>query len=488
MKLLSVLLQENNLAHDISIHNLQSDSRLVKPGDLFIALSGSKTDGKKFIQQAISQGAVAVIYESAEKKDQVIENIPIIHIENLAENLGFIAARFYDYPSKDMLVIGVTGTNGKTSTTFLLAQALNQVGYKAGVIGTLGVGQLNALQSTGMTTPDALTLQKQFAEFKKAGVTAVAMEVSSHALDQFRVNGVEFDAAVFTNLTRDHLDYHVTMDNYARAKQKLFLWPGLKKAIINADDEIGQAWLNTLSFDAETCAYSVQQTENQKINHDKYLIAKLATFNASGIHALIESSFGMGELNAGLLGRFNCSNLLAVLATLCMLSIPLNQALKTLATCHGVPGRMQLVRAANKPLAIVDYAHTPDALEQVLKTIKEFATAKIICVFGCGGDRDKGKRPLMAKIAEQYADVLVLTSDNPRSEEPAQIVEDMLKGLQSAEAALIELDRAKAIALALNLAKVEDIILVAGKGHETTQTIKGTVHHFNDVEVIEENI
>jgi len=299
---------------------------------------------------------------------------------------------------------------------------------------------------------------------------------------------VEFDAAVFTNLTRDHLDYHVTMDNYAKAKQKLFLWPGLKNAIINADDEIGQTWLNTLSFSAETCAYSVQQTEN--INHNAFcfLSAKQATFNASGIHALIESSFGTGELNASLLGRFNCSNLLAVLATLCMLSIPLNQALKILATCHGVPGRMQLVRAANKPLAIVDYAHTPDALEQVLKTIKEFATAKIICVFGCGGDRDKGKRPLMAKIAEQYADVLVLTSDNPRSEEPAQIVEDMLKGLKNAETAFIELDRAKAIALALNLAKVEDIILVAGKGHETTQTIKGTVHHFNDVEVIEENI
>lgn len=471
-----------------SITGLACDSRRVLSGNLFFALSGTKTDGRKYIDEAIKNGALFILQEGPLSVEEQ-NNILFICLPDIKKQIGLIASKFYNYPSHEMLVIGVTGTNGKTSTCCLTAQVLEKLGYKVGVIGTLGMGTLVALNHSGMTTPDAITLQHQFYEFKKSGMTAVVMEVSSHALDQYRVEGVQFDAAIFTNLTRDHLDYHHSMENYAKAKRRLFNWPGLKYAIINADDEIGEGWVNELSDKLSVCCYSLSHPREcgdpLKI---KTLFTQNLQLDLSGIHASLSGSFGELAFHSELLGQFNVSNLLAVLSCLCMLGIPLKKAAKLLSKCHGVPGRMQLVREKNKPLAVIDYAHTPDALEQVLATLKALPCKKIICVFGCGGDRDRGKRPLMAAIAEKYADLIVVTNDNPRSEEPESIAKEIMQGFHDMSKVMLELDRACAIALALKQAQEGDIVLVAGKGHETTQTIKGIVYPFDDVDVVKSKL
>ncbi len=471
-----------------SITGLACDSRHVLPGNLFFALNGTKTDGRKYIDEAIKNGAQVILQEgppSIEKQNDIL----FIFLPDINKQVGLIAAKFYAHPSHEMLVIGITGTNGKTSTCCLAAQVLEKLGYKVGVIGTLGMGELAALNHSGMTTPDAITLAHQFHEFKKAGMKAVVMEVSSHALDQYRVDGIQFDAAIFTNLTRDHLDYHQSMENYAKAKRRLFNWPGLKCAIINADDETGEAWINELSDKLNVCSYSLSRLRERAGVRE--LFTQKLQLDLSGIHASLSGSFGEIAFHSELLGQFNVSNLLAVLSCLCMLGIPLDIAAKSLSECHGVRGRMQLVRGKNKPLTVIDYAHTPDALEQVLTTLKALPCKKIICVFGCGGDRDRGKRPLMAAIAAKYADLIVVTNDNPRSEEPETIAKDIMQGFHDMSKVMLELDRARAIALALKQAQEGDIILIAGKGHETTQTIKGIVYPFDDVarvrEIISEN-
>ena len=474
------------------ITGLACDSRHVLPGNLFFALSGIKTDGRNYIDEAIKKGVLVILQEgplSIEKQN----NILFICLPDINKQVGPIASKFYDHPSHEMIVIGITGTNGKTSTCCLTARVLEKLGYKVGVIGTLGMGELAALNHSGMTTPDAITLQHQFHKFKKSGMTAVVMEVSSHALDQYRVDGIQFDAAIFTNLTRDHLDYHHTMENYAKAKRRLFNWPALKYAIINVDDKIGEAWINELSDQLSVCCYSLSRaffSRHPRAGGDPIKIKKLFTQNLqldlSGIHATLSGSFGKVEFHSELLGQFNVSNLLAVLSCLCMLGIPLDTAAKSLSECHGVRGRMQLVREKNKPLAVIDYAHTPDALEQVLITLRALPCKKIICVFGCGGDRDRGKRSLMAAIAEKYADLIIVTSDNPRSEEPETIAKEIVQGFHDMSKVMLELDRARAIALALKQAQEGDIVFIAGKGHETTQTIQGVVYPFDDVEVVKD--
>lgn len=460
---------------DREITGLTQDSRQVKPGDLFFAVPGTKMDGRQFIHAAIKQGAAAVLAEVGSGEKRVYE------IPQLAQQIGPIASRFYGNPSQHLKVIGITGTNGKTSCSHFIAQALQLTGRPCGIIGTLGYGFPGHLQPTHLTTADAITLQRILAEFHSQGAKFVAMEVSSHSLPQGRVNGIHFDTAVFTNLTRDHLDYHGDMNHYAQAKRQLFTWPGLQHAILNADDPYGLQWSQELADALSTYVYSLNPLKNTSHQTQRIGIHH-AEFATVGVTASIHTPWGDGVLhNPYLIGRFNLSNLLAVLAVLGIMGIPLKDNLAQLAQLRGVPGRMDVAGGTNKPLIVVDYAHTPDALEQVLLVLREHCQGKLWCVLGCGGNRDRGKRPLMGKVAQQYADYLVITDDNPRHEDPRQIVTEILQGLTDRRSVVVEHDRRRAIAHAINCAQAGDSVLIAGKGHETYQMIGDEKLPFNDM-------
>jgi len=396
-------------------------------------------------------------------------------------------------------MIGITGTDGKTSVSHFMAQAIEQ----CAVIGTIGLGMLDNLQKATHTTPDVLSVHKNLAEMKQQGVTTVAMEVSSHALDQGRVANVAFDVAVLTNLGRDHLDYHKTVDAYAEAKEKLFYWAGLKAVVINLDDEFGQKIVTSKTLISDSDRFKQQNEKSFKNrggvlrqssvtilgygigNIEDYpqdsLVAQNARFTTKGISAQIHYGNQNGELTATVLGRFNLSNLLAALGVMLAMGMSLSDALAKLNKVQTVSGRMEKVGDSGF-LTVVDYAHTPNALEAVLKALREHTENNLICVFGCGGDRDTGKRPLMAGIAEQYADVVIVTDDNPRSENPEQIMQDIVAGFKSPESAVIEHDRATAIHCALNQAKTGDAVLIAGKGHENVQILATGTVPFNDRE------
>lgn len=462
--------------NDREITGLSQDSRQVKRGDLFFAYQGLQTDGRNFIDDAIAKGAVAILMEvgaplvGAQSKAGTTPATTILSIPNLANHIGEIAARFYHHPSRHMQVVGVTGTSGKTTCTQLLAHALQLAGDSCGVIGTLGYGLVGHLQNGSLTTPDAVELQHLLADLKAQGAKYISMEVSSHRLAQKRISGLDLKVGVFTNLSRDHLDYHGDMENYAAAKRSLFNQPGLQYGVLNADDAYGQKWLQELTA-LPTYAYSLDQPKAE-LAHIPHIFVRHANFDAIGFTAAISTPWGDGVLhNPYLIGRFNLSNLLAVLTVLGILGFPLEVSLKHIAELRGVPGRMETFGGNGKPLLVVDYAHKPDALEQVLKTLRQECHGKLWCVFGCGGDRDKGKRPLMGKIAERYSDHLVVTDDNPRREDPRQIVTDILQGLENASNAVVEHDRRRAIAHAVSCAQPNDIILIAGKGHETYQII-----------------
>jgi len=471
---------------DRLISGLAQDSRLVKPGDLFFARSGTQKDGREFVAAAIKQGAVAVLVEEQETASKVNDEttvVPIFPVKDLAKLIGVIAARFYNDPSNHLKVIGITGTNGKTSCSHFIAQALQLEDKPCGIIGTLGNGLYGQLQHTDLTTPDAITLQKLFAEFQTNGTKYVAMEVASHGLVQGRVSGTHFNIAVFTNLTRDHLDYHGSIANYAAAKRTLFTQPGLGCAVLNADDKYGAEWLTELKPILPVYSYSLNPPlpQQQELNGIAKTYVHHAQLDSSGITASIHTPWGDGVLhNPHLTGRFNLSNLLAVVTVLGILGLSLEVILARMAQLRGVPGRMETFGGGNKPLVIVDFAHTPDALEQVLKALGEYKQGLLWCVFGCGGDRDRGKRPLMAKVAEQYADRLIITDDNPRQEDPKQIVAEIYAGLTDPGKAVIEHDRRRAIAHAISCAQADDVILIAGKGHETYQIIGKEKEPFND--------
>ena len=460
------------------ISGLALDSRLVSPGDLFCAYSGNKEDGAKYIEDAIAKGAVAVLCSSKVEK---IKNIPIFYLPNLQHIIGKLAAKFHEYPAENLTVIGVTGTNGKTSITQLIARSLEMLGKKCGIIGTLGVGFPDELTSTGLTTPDAITVQKSLVEFLEKGAEAVTVEASSHALDQGRLESANFKIAVFTNLTRDHLDYHSDMESYFVAKKILFQQKSLKTAVINIDDEYGRRLFSDLPKGVGAYAYSIEEDSDTK--YPKIIRAKNIKMLPDGIKADLVTPWGEGELKTHLLGRFNLSNLLAVLATLCLLNIDFGKALKTLNALPIVLGRMQIVRANTKtagPLVVIDYSHTPDALEKALKALREHCHGKLCCVFGCGGDRDRGKRPIMGRIAEQFSDHIVVTSDNPRSEDPEKILADVVSGLICPAKAKVEVDRSLAIHHAIKYADVSDVVLIAGKGHEDYQLIGKNKIPFSD--------
>lgn len=454
--------------------DIVSDSRDVVAGALFLAYPGEKTDGRAYIPDAIAKGASAILWEPNHfdwNPDWDIENTPVV---NLKQQAGNIADQFYNSPSTTLRTIGVTGTNGKTSVTQWIAQCFNWLETKAAVIGTLGNGLPNQLTQTSNTTPDALLLQKLLAEYVQKNIEVVALEVSSHGICQGRVNGVHFDVAVLTNLSRDHLDYHGSFEKYAEAKKRLFYSAGLKSAVLNSDEDFGRAIKQELDdVDIEVLTYGISSGDVQatKINLDHGCIRFFVT-----------TPYGQADVSANLIGRFNVYNVLAVLATLLVSKVTLTDAVEAITHIQPLSGRMQLFGGGELPLVVVDYAHTPDSLKNVLLALREEAQQKVICVFGCGGNRDQGKRAMMGEVASKFADGVVVTSDNPRDEDPESIIQAILEGVSGEYA--VEEDRAKAISIAIENARAGDVVLIAGKGHEDYQEIAGKKHHFSDVEQV----
>lgn len=457
------------------IHGLQNDSRCVKPGDLFLAYAGATADGRLFIRQALAKGAGAVVYDPFMMPMMDIPQAEIcIPVEQLKDKLAAIASRFYQFPAHALKVTGVTGTNGKTTIAYQLAQAHEQLGSSAAYIGTLGQGRVDDLKPLMNTTPDALCLQKILHEHQSNQVKNICMEVSSHALELGRVECIDFNQAIFTNLTHDHLDFHKTMEDYARAKAKLFANSTLEYAIINQDDEYHSIMSRALPSTCRLLTYGLSSSA------DVHAVNWHTHMQGSDIEA--STPWGVLKFHVSLLGAFNIYNSLAVLTSLLVSGYPVADALAIMPQLHASPGRMEVV--AKNPCVIVDYAHTPDALKNVLMTLQRLKKNKLWVVFGCGGNRDTTKRPLMGKIAGQYADHVIITSDNPRHEDPARIMQDIESGIESKIHVRCIQDRQKAIEEALHGAQERDIVLIAGKGHENYQQIGDERFSFSDQDIV----
>lgn len=458
---------------DLEINGiLQNDSRKIRVGDVFVAYPGAATDGRNYLEQAVIAGAVAIIYEPENWQKSIALPIPAYPVTDLVRQLGAIAHRFYQI--KDTLyVTGVTGTNGKTTIAYQLAQAHELMHHKAAYIGTLGQGQAFSLETLNNTTPDALHLQYLFHQYQQEGIQQICMEVSSHALEQKRVDGISFKQAIFTNLTLDHLDYHHTMEAYAQAKAALFACPDLEYAIINQDDPYAKKMQASLSANCQLIRYGMQAEAEVR--------ALSWQIDMTGTHIAVDSPWGKTELHITALGYFNIYNALAIFTSLMLQYHDIKQVSNVLSLVKPAPGRMEMV--AQQPCIIVDYAHTPDALQNVLQTLAKVKENRIIAVFGCGGDRDKSKRPLMGKIATEFADIAIMTSDNPRTEDPVQIMEDIAKGIENTKNLYQIVNREEAIAKAIELAQKNDIIVIAGKGHESYQQIGHVKHPFSDQDV-----
>ncbi len=469
---------------NIDVKRLVLDSRQIQAGDLFFAVKGAAMDGRQFIPAALKAGVAAILTDSDADYEAIIfnERTPIISIKHLKENIGLFAARFFGEPAKSLRMIGVTGTNGKTSCTHFMAQVL---GMPAAVIGTLGSGMYGALGAAGLTTPDAITLQSMLCDFLKQHAAMVAMEVSSHSIDQGRINGIEFEMGVFTNLTQDHLDYHQTMQAYADVKKRFIQGPQTQHVMINADDDYGKQWILELASHKSVFAYSCKMNATERAAlMVPFIHADNVQLSLQGIEADVHTPWGAARLSTPLIGEFNLSNVLAVIGTMCFYGRPLQDVIDRLAVVKPVPGRMQTVVRENKPLVVVDYAHTPDSLEKALRALRLHTKGKLICVFGCGGDRDKTKRPIMASIAEKLADKVFVTNDNPRNEVPETIAAEIMQGFKQPERVSVLLDRSKAIENSIQYAEICDCILVAGKGAETYQQIGSEKKHFDDVEEV----
>ncbi len=454
------------------ISGLCNDSRLAKSGDLFLASKGSQSDGRFFIESAINHGAVAVAYEARDLSaamQTVIarfeSQLPLVPIVDLDAKLGLIARTFYQNPASNMHIIGVTGTNGKTSCAYFLTQALELLGKKAAMMGTIGNGPASALKESTHTTLFALPLQQYLYEFSQQKINYVTMEVSSHALHQHRVAAVPFEVALFTNLTLDHLDYHHTMEAYGEAKLKLFEWDSLKYAVINLDDDFSDKIIQIVSDDIKIIGVSLGGRTHARCW--QILNAQNIKLTADETVALINDA----PFKTPILGEYNLSNLLLVLGAMLALDIPSDQALSILGHLHEPPGRLTKIGGNGQAHVFIDYAHTPDALEKVLTVLKPLCKGQLWCVFGCGGDRDTSKRPLMAGIAQRYADHIIVTDDNPRTEDSKQIVHEIMQGFTQTERVIVQHDRTLAIEYAINQAEPNDFILIAGKGHEDYQII-----------------
>ena len=461
----------------VPLADLTADSRAVKLGSIFVAYPGTVLDGRAYIAEALSRGAAAVLWERGGFTWDERWEVPNLGVDNLRGRISEIAGHVYGNPSDALWMAGVTGTNGKTSVSQWIAAASDGLGRRSAVIGTLGNGLVGERVEAKNTTPDPIVLQRLLADYLRRGARNVAMEVSSHGLHQGRVAGIKYDCAVFTNLTRDHLDYHGTMEAYAEAKFALFSARGLRHAVVNVDDATGAMFADRLHGSGlELITFGTQQ--------DARLRAGAVRLSEAGVRFHVDSEWGAAEVAAGVLGAFNVSNLLAVLGALIAQGIAFDDAIRAVSALESVPGRLERVGGGPVPLVVVDYAHTPDALEKALTALRPTVAAghRLVCVFGCGGDRDPGKRPLMGEAAARLADHVVVTSDNPRSEDPHAIIGQILGGMPREKTEAIE-DRQVAIFTAVHHARAGDVVLLAGKGHETYQEIAGIRHPFNDREI-----
>ena len=466
---------------------LHTDSRQVGPGDGFIAWPGAASDGRRFVPQALAQGAAACLVEREGSEAFGFDGEAVATFAGLKAGSGPIAAAYYEQPSQALDLLAVTGTNGKTSTAWWLAQALGQAQHAAGtvpsgcaVVGTLGTGVPPALVSTGMTTPDPVLLQARLREFADAGLAACAIEASSIGIAERRLDGTRIRLAIFTNFTQDHLDYHGSMAAYWEAKAELFAWPGLEAAVVNVDDPYGRGLADRLAGQPPGTVLDLWTVSAQGAAR---LVATDIGYEAGGLAFTVREGDRHLRLATPLIGQYNVNNLLGVIAALRALGFALADAVAACAALLPVPGRMERIALDGQPLVAIDYAHTPDALEQALLALRPLAQARggqLWCVFGCGGNRDAGKRPLMGAVAERAADRVVVTSDNPRQETPESIIEQILAGLAHRATARVQADRARAIAETLAQAAAHDVVLLAGKGHETTQEIAGAKLPFSD--------
>lgn len=461
---------------DCVITDVKNDSRQINPGDLFIAYPGAAADGRLFMDKAVSLGAIAVVYEPANfpSSCSLPSSVPCVAIPHLAEQLAEIAKRFYANPSQSLNVTGVTGTNGKTTIAYQLAQAHYLLGQESAYIGTIGQGNVSQLKPLDNTTPDALCLQRLLHQYQEQHIKQVCMEVSSHALSQRRVDAIEFNQAIFTNLTLDHLDYHHTMEAYGSAKALLFATPSLEWAIINQDDAYHQLMSAAVKPHVKKITYGIHQDCDVK--------AVDWRIDIHGTDIEVRSPWGTHQLHIQALGEFNIYNSLAIFTSLLANGYSTDKVIQVMTELKAAPGRMEIV--TNSPYVLVDYAHTPDALENVLVTLSQLKKGRLWVVFGCGGDRDKTKRPIMGKAASLHADKVVITSDNPRSEDPEVIVEEIAEGIANSVDVIKVINREDAIAHALDKASKDDIILIAGKGHEAYQQIGSVKHAFSDQEVV----
>ena len=468
-------LMDTNAVPDCSVTGISVDSRAVQPGDLFIGMPGVTSDGRAFASNAIENGAAVVLLEAGKEANLHAPGIPVLQLVNIRKHIGLILNRFYGFPSSQLTVIGVTGTNGKTTCTQLLARILDRPGKRCAVIGTLGNGFPGNLETGTHTTPDVVTMHRLLAEFVEQGAHAVCMEVSSHALEQDRVAGIHFNIAVFTNLTRDHLDYHGDMESYGAAKARLFGIDGLEVAVINQDDEFGRKLADGLHR-VKVIGYGMVAGEVR---------AETIHAQADGTTMTLLVGDNRYDVHSGVYGEFNVSNLLAVAGVLKALDWSGEEIAAALSDSTPVPGRMERFgHGENGPVVVVDYAHTPDALRHALSALRPHTRGALWCVFGCGGDRDRGKRPLMGKVAEDLADHVVLTDDNPRTELPEQIIKDIEQGMSRPHEVIRPRDRAVRETIAE--ATVHDLVLLAGKGHEDYQEIGKERQHYSDRELVQE--
>jgi len=476
-------------AQGVRVTGLAVDSRSLARGEVFLAYPGISHDGRNFISDALARGAAAVLWEREAFEWSDAWDVPNVRVAGLRGIAGELAHEVYGRPSERLWTIGVTGTNGKTSCSHWIAQACGACGARTAVIGTLGTGfpdgsggkAAGGLDPSLNTTPEAVSLHRSLAALLAAGAQGVAMEVTSIGLDQGRVNGVAFGAALFTNLSRDHLDYHGDMERYARAKRRLFEAPTLKHVVLNLDDVQGAQLARMLAGQVNRAGYSCSPGVAARAGLERYTEAHAIEVSPAGIGFDVRSSWGEARIESPLLGRFNVSNLLGVLATMLVSGVPFDRATAALASLKPVAGRMQRLGGGAKPLVIIDYAHTPDALEQTLVALKDIARergGRLSVVFGCGGERDRGKRPLMGAVASRHADAITVTSDNPRAEKPADIISEVTAALTRPYEAVE--DRRIAIARAVASANRDDVVLVAGKGHERYQEIAGRRIPFSD--------
>ncbi len=480
---LDQLLKGLATAPPVTVSGLTLDSRRVHVGEAFVALQGRRGHGLAHLSQALAQGAGAIVWEPAAGTEAPCAPVPCVEVEGLSVHVGEIAARYYGRPSEAMFVAGITGSDGKTSTAHLIAQGLSALGRDCGYIGTLGVGSLASLDLATHTTPDAISVQQHLDRMRRSGLGACAMEVSSHALDQHRVGAVQFDVAVLTNLSRDHLDYHGTVQRYAAAKRRLFEAGDGRALVLNRDDAHGARWIKRFASAPRLRVYGI---EGAVPAHGRHALARRLHLHARGLAFDLHCEQGVARVDTPLLGRFNVYNLLATAAVLLEAGHGPEAVATALARVRTVPGRIETFAGpGSAALAVVDYAHTPKALEQVLLALRPHASGALHCVFGCGGDRDRGKRPLMGAVAARLADRLTVTDDNPRSEDPAAIVGEILSGIAeqgvvATASVTVQHDRSRAIATALRQAGEGDVVLVAGKGHETTQQYAGRALDFSD--------